>query len=76
MPGLSLRTGIQAGANYSPMTPASANPSTASASIGQKAYGINGSGTGIGPRTAAYGGVGVGVACVGLLVYLWYSLPR
>lgn len=76
MSGMSLRTGISVGGNYSPLTPASANPSTANATIGQAAYGINGSGVGLGPRTAAYGGVGMGVASIALLVYLWWSLPR
>lgn len=78
MAGMSLRTGMSAGASYTPLTPASAQPSTSgSMSISQKAYGIQGAGVGdSGPATAGYGSVGVGVAAIAALVYLWWSLPR
>src|SRR5258708_5724203 len=41
MAGLSLRTGMNAGGTYTPMTPASAQASTSLGSVGQKAYGIS-----------------------------------
>jgi len=77
--GLSLRTGFSAGGNvgtYTPMTPASATPSTASQTIAQRAYGISGSGTSPGDGVAAIGSVGVGVIALAALVYLYLSLPR
>lgn len=77
--GLSLRTGVSGSVgNYSPMTPASANPSTANATIAQKAYGITGTGTSTdgGSPVAGYGSVGVGIFALAALCYLWWSLPR
>lgn len=77
MSGLSLRTGFSAGGSYTPMTPASAVPSTAHATIAQRAYGISGSGgTDGGDAFPAIGSVGVGVIALAGLVYLWWSLPR
>jgi len=78
MSGLSLRTGISAGGSYTPMTPASASPSTANAgSIAQAAYGIAGTGgQPVGPATAGLGSVAVGVVAVVALIYLWWTLPR
>lgn len=77
MSGLSLRTGISVGGSYTPMTPASALPSTATPStIAQKAYGVNGDGSSDQRKTAAYGSVSIGVIAVAALVYLWWSLPR
>lgn len=83
MSGLTLRTGVSAGissgsGSYTPLTPASASPPTAtSGTIAQAAYGISGGGgSDIGPRTAAVGSVAIGIASLALLVYLWWSLPR
>jgi hypothetical protein len=81
MPGLSLRTGINAGVtggSYTPMTPAAASSPTSNAgSIAQAAYGISGSGGAAnGTAVPAYGSIGVGVVCLVGLVYLWWSLPR
>lgn len=75
MSGLNL--GVKAGfsGNYSPMRPASAQPSTAPSNISQLAYGINGSGA-VQDSTTAYGSVAVGVIALAALVYLWWSLPR
>jgi hypothetical protein len=75
--GLSLRTGVSG--SYTPMTPASASPSTAnSGTIAQRAYGITGTGapTDGGSPIAGYGSMVVGVAALAGLIYLWYSLPR
>lgn len=75
MSGLSLRTGVSS--SYTPMTPASAQPSTSGMnSIAQKAYGIAGSGISGGSPTAAYGSVSIGALALAALVYIWWSLPR
>jgi hypothetical protein len=54
-------------------TPAS--PQASGLTVGQKAFGIT-AGGGVGPRTAAYGTIGSGVLCLGLMVFIWWSLPR
>jgi hypothetical protein len=80
MPGLSLRSGVSA--SYAPMSPAAANTMTAGGvvggpqSISQMAYGINGAGATRVENMPAYGAVGAGLAAVGFLVFLWWSLPR
>lgn len=77
--GLSLRTGVSGSmGTYTPMTPASASPSTSNSTIAQKAYGITGTGapTDGGSPIAGYGSMCVGIAALVGLVYLWYSLPR
>lgn len=77
MSGLSLRTGISAGGSYTPMTPASALPPSASgATIGQKAYGVSGAGDASNPAIAGYGSVSVGVVALIAMIYFWWSLPR
>lgn len=67
---------------YTPMTPAAAmtntagGVSTSNQTISQMAYGINGTGSpSVGPMPAL-GAVGAGVLAVGILVFLWWSLPR
>lgn len=70
--GASLGTGS---GNYTPLTPASALSPTAP--IGNQAYGISGSGASTyNPNLSAWGSVGFGVIAVGILAYLWWSLPR
>jgi hypothetical protein len=76
MPGMSLHTGISAGASYNPMTPPAAISPTARSTISQAAYGVNGTGAGTGPKTAALGTVLIGYASIAGLIYLWWSLPR
>ena len=79
MAGLLLNAGVRAGsnANYSPLTPASASaPSSNAGSIAQQAYGITGSGADSERKIAGYGSVGVGIAAIAIMVYLWWSLPR
>lgn len=77
MAGMNLRTGISAGANYSPMTPASAVPPSSRNTIAQAAYGVSGSGADIGgPRTAGFGSASIGVFAIGALIFIWWSLPR
>ncbi len=76
MSGLYLRSGMSAGVSYSPMTVASSPPAQSSGTIAQQAYGINGSG---GPRNGnvpGYGSVAAGLIAVGLLTYIYVSLPR
>jgi hypothetical protein len=43
--------------------------------IAQRAYGITASPQ-AGPRTAHYGTVLSGIVSIGLLVFIWWSLPR
>lgn len=83
MAGLSLRTGIQASGSagtgsYTPMTPRPASiSSTDNGTIGQQAYGISGTGASKwNDSTAAAGSVGLGVAALIGMIYLWWSLPR
>jgi hypothetical protein len=77
MPGMSLKTGLQVGGSYTPLTPASSMSPSSRSTIAQQAYGIAGAGVGgVGPRTAAYGSVGIGMAAVAALTFLWWSLPR
>lgn len=77
MAGLVLNAGVRAGGNATPLLPASASASTSSAgSIGQQAYGMTGTGANTTKATAGYGAVGVGIAAIAAMVYLWWSLPR
>lgn len=75
MAGLSLRTGVTVGGGYSPMAQPAAMSPTAT-SVAQRAYGINGTGGGNGNRAAGLGSTAIGTVALGLLVYLWWSLPR
>ena len=58
--------------------PAAALPSAQASglTVGQKGFGIVAGGDGGGPRTAALGCIGAGVISLGLLVFVWWSLPR
>lgn len=77
MAGMSLRSNLNFGASYGPLTPAAAGAPSARASIAQQAYGVAGAGVDpAGPRTAAYGSVALGMAAVGILTFIWWSLPR
>jgi len=77
MSGLFLRTGMSVGGSYTPMTPAAAQPSTSGAqTIGQLAYGINGTGDNSQRSIAGYGSVSVGILALAGLIYLWWTLPR
>jgi hypothetical protein len=73
MAGLNLTTGLRVGGSYTPVNPA-ATPS-APRTITEQAYGI-GSGNGSGPRTAALGGVSLGLLALGTMIFIWWSLPR
>lgn len=80
MAGLSLRTGVQVGASYAPMTPASgsspAGRGMVSQTLTERAYGISGTGGPTASNVAAAGSVGLGVFATLALLYLWWSLPR
>lgn len=77
MAGLVLNGRVGVGSNYTPLLPASAAASTSNAgSIGQQAYGVNGTGANTTKATAGYGAVGVGIAAIAIMAYLWWSLPR
>jgi hypothetical protein len=73
--------GLQLGANFGVAVPAAALPPSyaqdpSGGTISSRAYGIAGASAGGGPKTAAYGSVGAGLAGVAVLLWLWYSLPR
>jgi hypothetical protein len=78
---MQLQTGLGAsvfsGGFNGAMTPSAtpASPQASGLTVGQQAFGIT-AGGGVGPRTAAYGTVGGGVLAVGLLIFIWWSLPR
>lgn len=64
------------GSGVNAALPPSYAGSAAGATISSRAYGVGSDGSNCGPRTAAYGTVATGIIAVGLLVYLWWSLPR
>jgi len=59
------------------MTPTAtpASPQASGLTVGQKAFGIT-AGGGMGPRTAAYGTIGLGGFAVAAMIFIWWSLPR
>jgi hypothetical protein len=75
MSGLSLGMGA-----YGAQMPQGALPVAAnnpSSTISQKAFGIYSQQSGaVGPRTAGYGTVVLGVAGAAILAWLWWTLPR
>lgn len=79
MAGLALRAGFSGGGGYTPMTPAAAGSPTSATgsppSFAQQAFGVQDGATS-GRSVAAYGSVGVGVAALAAMVYIWWSLPR
>ena len=78
MAGMSLRTGVSAGASFNPGMPvAAATPSGGGMgkTISQQAYGVS-SGVNIGPKRAAIGSVSVGVLALATMIFIWWSLPR
>ena len=68
MAGLSLSTGFR----VQPAAPPSASGTT----ITQQAFGPLSGADITGAKTAALGTVGAGLIATGLLVFLWWSLPR
>lgn len=75
MAGLNLRGGGQAGAGVGFTAGTAASPASAAGStVTQQAYGVTADSTG--PSTAKNGTVIAGLAGVGLLLFLWYTLPR
>ncbi len=73
--------GLQLGGSLGFAVPAAALPPSyaqerSGATISSRAYGIAGESAGGGPKTAAYGSVGVGIFATALLVWVWYTLPR
>lgn len=69
---------VYAGPVFTPAAQAAGSTGVATGqaqTISQRAFGIAQSPQG-GPRTAHYGTVGSAVLAVGLLVFIWWSLPR
>jgi len=80
MPGLQLNTGLGAsvfaeGGYPGAATPAAAGIPQGPTSIGQKAFGIVTGGEGM-YRTGLWASIGGGGLALGLLVFIWWSLPR
>lgn len=78
MAGLNLGVGGygSGSASYTPAAvPIAANQATGT-TINQQAFGIGTSQTSVGPRTAGFGTVGLGVAGAIVLAWLWWTLPR
>jgi hypothetical protein len=81
MSGLSLNTGLGASVFAGSGYPGAATPAAAGAtpqgptSIGQKAFGIVTGNEGS-YRTGYYAACGGGALALGLLVFIWWSLPR
>lgn len=78
MAGLNLMGGAggSMSAGVYAASPPSMAGSTRAATISSRAYGVGSDGPNCGPRTAAWGTVGAGLAGVAVLLYLWWSLPR
>lgn len=84
MPGLNLggsalgRGTVYAGPVFTPAAQAAGSSGVASGqaqTISQRAFGITQSPQ-AGPRTAHYGTVGSFLLSLGLLAFIWWSLPR
>ena len=81
MAGLSLQSGLGASVFASGGYPGAATPAAAGAtaqgptSIGQKAVGIVTGDEGM-YKTGFYAAVGGGGLALGLLIFIWWSLPR
>ena len=81
MAGLSLQSGLGASVFASGGYPGAATPAAAGAtaqgptSIGQKAFGIVTGDEGM-YKTGFYAAVGGGALALGLLIFIWWSLPR
>jgi hypothetical protein len=81
--GFSLGTRFSAGSVYQgpvamPAAQAAGSSGVSQGSaqtIAQRAYGITASPQ-AGPKTAGYGVVGSGLLSLGILLFIWWSLPR
>ena len=77
MPGLSLRQGAFGGVMSQGAIPVAATVGPGAPTISERAFGVfSQQAPGIGPRTAGLGTVALGLIGAGILVYLWWSLPR
>ena len=75
MAGLSL--GVYGRSMPQGAVPAAAGVAPGAPTISSKAFGIySQQGGNVGPRTAGFGTVALGLAGAAVLVYLCYSLPR
>lgn len=81
MPGLTLNSGLGAsvfaqGGYPGAATPAAAAPTAQGpTSVGQKAFGIVTGNEGM-YRTGLWASAGGGALALGLLIFIWWSLPR
>jgi len=70
-----LGASIFAGGYGNAAVPSAAQQATGPSTIGQQAFGIVAGDTGC-PRTAGAAIMGGGALALGLLVFIWWSLPR
>jgi hypothetical protein len=76
MSGLSLGMSTYGGSMQGTL-PAAASVSPGAPTISSKAFGVYSQQEGaVGPRTAGFGTVALGLAGAAILAYLWWSLPR
>lgn len=75
MAGLYLRAGLGTSVPAAALPPSYAQDQDGQ-TISARAYGIAGASGAGQPKTAAYGSVGVGLVALGVLAWVWYSLPR
>lgn len=72
MPGLNLNGNLGVTAALPPSYAADAS----GASLSSRAYGVGSLGAAAGPKTAAYGSVGIAIGTTLVLLFIWHSLPR
>lgn len=76
MPGLSLGMSMGAAVPHASLPPSYAQEPAAQ-TISARAYGVASGGMPTPPgHTAMYGSVGVGVAALAFLTWVWWTLPR
>jgi hypothetical protein len=73
MAGLNLN--LMGSAGVQAALPPSMSGTDAGQTLSSRAYGV-GASDAVGPKTAAYGSVGIAIGSLALLVFIWHSLPR
>lgn len=76
MSGLSLGMGAYGGQMPQGAVPAAAGVSPGAPTISKLAFGVGSFNQTVGPRTAGFGTVALGLAGAAILAWLWFTLPR
>jgi len=77
MAGLQLRPSVFGPVGRPGMLPKAAGVGPGAPTISTAAFGVySQQAPGIGPRTAGLGTVALGLIGAGIMLYLWWSLPR